>query len=223
MTGSALKLSLMTACAAGALLLGACKENTRSSLDTPPPASKPAETVKAEVKPADPVEVKQAPPKPQSTEDAATEIITDISDTPTLQQAKEFLETAERDVTEMNAFAARAYWINANFITEDTDALASLAGEQSTALSTRLANEAKRFNKLTLPDSMARKMDGLKRGSDFPAPDKPGAAKELAGIMTALNSAYGKGKQMILRKKPTGYGDRLSRFMTNCTAMPVPA
>ena len=193
MTGFALKLSLMTACAAGALLLGACKESTRSSLDTPPPAQ-PTEPAVSEVKPAEPAVVTPEAPKPQTTEDAATEMITGVSGTPTLQQAKEFLETAEREITEMNAFAARAYWINSNFITEDTDAIAALAGEQSAALSTRLANEAKRYNKLTLPDSMARKMDGLKRGSNFPAPDKPGAAKALSGIMTDLNSAYGKGK-----------------------------
>jgi len=183
----------MTACAAGALLLGACKESTRSSLDTPPPAQ-PTEPAVSEVKPAEPAVVTPEAPKPQTTEDAATEMITGVSGTPTLQQAKEFLETAEREITEMNAFAARAYWINSNFITEDTDAIAALAGEQSAALSTRLANEAKRYNKLTLPDSMARKMDGLKRGSNFPAPDKPGAAKALSGIMTDLNSAYGKGK-----------------------------
>ncbi len=207
MTGSALKFTLMTACAAGALMLGACKENTRSSLDSPPAPTKTQDKTATEDKTAQaPVDTQDTNPapqqpqpqqQPQSTEDAATEMITGVSGKPTLQQAKEFLETAERDVVELNAFAARAYWINSNFITVDTDWLASLAGEQSAALSTRLANEAKRFNGLTLPDSMARKMDSLKRGSDFPAPDKPGAAKALAKIMTDLNSTYGTGKFKI--------------------------
>ena len=112
----------------------------------------------------------------------------------TVQEAKEFLAAAEKEVSDLSDYAARVYWINANFITDDTDALASKVGEEGGLLSTRLANQAKRFNDLTLPPDMARKMDGLKRGSNFPAPEKPGAAKELSEIMTKLNSTYGKGK-----------------------------
>lgn len=113
---------------------------------------------------------------------------------PTVQEAKEFLQKSEQEIVELNAEAARVYWINANFITDDTDWLTSKVGAEGALLSTKLANEAKRFNDLTLPADMARKIDGLKRGSNFPAPDKPGAAKELATIQTDLNSAYGKGK-----------------------------
>ncbi len=199
MTASALKLTLMTAAAAGALMLGACEENTRSSLDTP---AKPSPTQSdatqatdpADVRPADTVSPSPQKPAALSTEDAAAEMLTGVSGQATVQQAKEFLESAERDITEMNAFAARAQWVNSNFITQDTDFLAALSSEQYSKLLTRLSNEAKRFNGLKLPGSMARKMDGLKRGSDFPAPDKPGASKDLATIMTSLNSAYGKGK-----------------------------
>lgn len=113
---------------------------------------------------------------------------------PTIQEAKEFLETAEADIVELSAFAAKVYWVQANFITEDTNALAAMAGTQGAKLSTRLANEAKRFNDLSLPADMRRKMDGLKRGSNFPAPEKEGAAEKLAEIMTGLDAAYGTGK-----------------------------
>ena len=121
---------------------------------------------------------------------------------PTLQEAKEFLENAEKEIVELYAEAARIYWINSNFITDDTDWLASKIGAEGGLLSTKLANQAKRFDDLTLPADMARKIDGLKRGSDFPAPDKPGAAKELAKIQTDLNSAYGKGKFTYKSKDP---------------------
>jgi peptidyl-dipeptidase A len=57
-----------------------------------------------------------------------------------------------------------------------------------------LANEAKRFDDLSLPADMRRKIDGLKRASNFPAPERAGAAKELSEIMTGLNAAYGTGK-----------------------------
>lgn len=113
---------------------------------------------------------------------------------PTIQEAKEFLEQAEKDIVELSSFAAKVYWVQANFITEDTNALAAMAGAQGAKLSTRLANEAKRFNDLSLPADMRRKMDGLKRGSNFPAPEKEGAAEKLAEIMTGLEAAYGTGK-----------------------------
>ncbi len=112
----------------------------------------------------------------------------------TLQEAKEFLAAAETEVAELSEYGARVAWINNNFITDDTDALAAKVGEEFALLSTRLANQAKRFDDLNLPPDMARKMDGLKRGSEFPAPEKPGAPAELAKIMTDLNSQYGKGK-----------------------------
>ena len=113
---------------------------------------------------------------------------------PTIQEAKEFLEQSEKDIVELSSFAAKVYWVQANFITEDTNALAAMAGTQGAKLSTRLANEAKRFNDLSLPVDMRRKMDGLKRGSNFPAPEKEGAAEELATIMTGLEATYGTGK-----------------------------
>ena len=112
---------------------------------------------------------------------------------PTVQEAKEFLEQAEKDIVEYSAYANKIYWVQANFITDDTNALAARAGAQGAKMSTRLANEAKRFNDLSLPADMRRKMDGLKRGSNFPAPEKEGAAEKLATIMTGLEATYGTG------------------------------
>lgn len=115
------------------------------------------------------------------------------SSEPTVEKAKDFLEKSEAEIVELALRGAKIEWINSNFITEDTNWLSAKVGEEFGLLSTRLANEAKQFNDLTLPADMARKMDGLKRGSNFPAPDKPGAAAELATIMTELNAAYGQG------------------------------
>ncbi|MCF6293387.1 MAG: M2 family metallopeptidase [Robiginitomaculum sp.] len=124
----------------------------------------------------------------------STPVVAEVKSTePTVQTAKEFLEKSEIEIKELLYRLYITQWINSNFITKDTDLLAAKVGEEAGLLSTRLANEAKQFNNLKLPADMARKMDGLKRGSNFPAPDKPGAAKELSRIMTELNSSYGKG------------------------------
>jgi len=137
-------------------------------------------------------ETKVEPTPEVKTETPVVEVAANTG--PTVQEAKEFLERSEAEIVELSAEAARIYWINANFITDDTNWLTAKVGAEGALLSTKLANEAKRFNDLTLPADMARKIDGLKRGSNFPAPDKPGAAKELATIQTELNSAYGTGK-----------------------------
>lgn len=112
---------------------------------------------------------------------------------PTVQEAKEFLEKAEKELVKLNEYITRIAWVNANFITDDTDWLAEKAGAEGAVLTTKLSNQAKRYNDLSLPADMRRKLDGLKRGSNFPAPDKDGAAQELSKIMTKLQSAYGKG------------------------------
>lgn len=125
--------------------------------------------------------------------EALTAAATQNSERVTVQDAREFLETAERDINEVFRVGARAAWINANFVTEDTNSLVADASAEGSKLSTRLANDAKRFNNLDLPDDMRRKIDMLKRGSNFPAPDRDGAADELAGIMAGLDGTYAKG------------------------------
>ncbi len=112
----------------------------------------------------------------------------------TVQDAREFLQQAEHDLSELGEYASRIYWINANFITDDTNWLASKVGAEIAKKSTSLANEAKRFDHLSLPEDMARKIDKIKRGSNFPAPEKAGAAEELSEIMTSLDTTYGTGK-----------------------------
>lgn len=121
---------------------------------------------------------------------------------PTVQEAREFLESAERDTVEVYRVGARAAWINANFVTEDTNGLIADASAVGSKLSTRLANDAKRFNGIDLPDDMRRKIDMLKRGSNFPAPNRDGAADELAKIMAGLDGTYAKGKFEIDTSNP---------------------
>ena len=82
---------------------------------------------------------------------------------PTVQGAKEFIESAEKELSEFSAYAAKVSWIKANFITEDTSALEARVGEENLKLSTRMTKEAKRFKDLSLPADMRRKIDGMLR------------------------------------------------------------
>ena len=169
---------LLSAASIAALGLVACQPAAKA----PEPATKDAVAATAE-KPANTVETLTA------AANAGTE-----NGPPTLQEAKEFLEQAEKEIVELRNYSSKIFWVQANFITQDTNALAARAGAQGARLSTRLSNEAKRFNELSLPADMRRKMDTLKRGSNFPAPEKEGAAEALAKIMTNLEAAYGTGQ-----------------------------
>lgn len=139
----------------------------------------------------------------ESTVDTLTAAATTPVETrATVQEAREFLKKAERDIVEVNRVSARAAWINANFVTFDTNSLVADASAVSSKLSTRQSNEAKRFNDVDLPVDMRRKVDMLKRGSNFPAPNRAGAADELAKIMAGLDATYATGEFEIDTSNP---------------------
>jgi peptidyl-dipeptidase A len=118
----------------------------------------------------------------------------------TKETAAQFLARAEAELSEYYDYAARVAWVNANFITDDTDWLNARAGSEGTLLSVRLANETKQFEGANLTPEQTRKMTILRAGIVMPAPSKGTAedqkkiADELNTITTDLNSTYGKGK-----------------------------
>ncbi|WP_298912678.1 M2 family metallopeptidase [uncultured Algimonas sp.] len=137
-----------------------------------------------------------------TTEELTVAATTQVETRPTVQDAREFLEDAEADIVAASEIGARAAWINANFVTEDTNALVAQTSAEGAKLATRLANEAKRFNGVSLPDDMRRKIDMLKRGSNFPAPMRDGAAEELSEIMAGLDATYATGTFAIDTSDP---------------------
>jgi len=108
--------------------------------------------------------------------------------------AKAFVESAEAQLDKASAFANRAQWVRANFITEDTQWLEAKANAEQSALVTRLATEAAKFNGVQTDAVTARKLKLLKLYLVSPAPNRPGAAEELAGLVTKLDSTYSAGK-----------------------------
>jgi peptidyl-dipeptidase A len=114
--------------------------------------------------------------------------------TPTPEEAKKFIEHAEQDLSDLGEKAQRAAWVQNNFITEDTEAIAADLGEVANTAATKYAQEAHRFDRVNLPPELARKRLLLELATGFPAPDDPKAQKELAQILASLDGDYGKGK-----------------------------
>lgn len=119
--------------------------------------------------------------------------------------ADAFIASAEKELFDYSVDASRVAWVNATYITDDTDALAAKSGAEGTEKSVRLALEAAKFQKLpSLSPDTRRKLDILRGGIVLPAPTTPGAATELNEIATRLNSAYGKGKGKLAGKDING-------------------
>ena len=122
-----------------------------------------------------------------------------------IAKVEAFVAQAEKALADHSVLAGRAEWVNATYITEDTDALAAEFGARRTEMSVRFAKEAAKFDSAKgLSFDVRRKLDFLKQGIVLPAPEKPGAADELNVIATRLQSQYGKGKGMLDGKPING-------------------
>ena len=124
---------------------------------------------------------------------------------PTAEEAREFVARAERELGEFSVINARAQWVNATYITQDTDALAAYFGTIGTEMGVRFANEAARYQNVPgLDYDTRRKLNILRSGLVLPAPTTPGAAAELNQIATDLQSQYGRGRGTMNGETLTG-------------------
>jgi peptidyl-dipeptidase A len=142
---------------------------------------------------------------------AAAETTTPV----TAQSAQQFVARAEKELAELNVLQQRADWVNATYITDDTNALAAHFGALNTEMRVRLATEAARYAEAPgLDADTKRKLDMLRGSLTLPAPSTAGAAAELSQITTRLQSTYGKGKG-TLRGQPIGGSDIEAEMGTN--------
>jgi peptidyl-dipeptidase A len=112
----------------------------------------------------------------------------------TVAEAQAFLADAERKFFDLGLKAQRAAWVQENFITVDTEQIAADANQEFTAKGVVLSKQAHRFDGLTLPPELARKMLLLKISTLLPSPNDPVKQAELAQIEASLDGDYGKGK-----------------------------
>ncbi|HEY6816659.1 MAG TPA: M2 family metallopeptidase [Croceibacterium sp.] len=125
----------------------------------------------------------------------------------TPQGAADFVAAAEKDLFDYSVDANRVGWVNATYITDDTDALAAQIGAVGTEKTVKYALDAAKYAEVQgLDPVVRRKLDILRTGIVLPAPTTEGAAEELNTISTELQSQYGKGKG-TLRGQPISGSD----------------
>ena len=113
---------------------------------------------------------------------------------PTVADAKAFLDEAEAKLLVLSVESGRADWVKDNFITDDTELLAAKADERVIAATVDLAKQSTRFDSLTLPADLARKMKLLRLSVTVATPADPKESEELTRIMASMEGTYGKGK-----------------------------
>jgi peptidyl-dipeptidase A len=113
---------------------------------------------------------------------------------PTAAEAQDFMNKAEAQLAELSVKVQRATWVQENFITDDTQAIAADAIDEVTAVTTELVEQAKRFEGLALSPDLTRKFMLLKLSLTAPAPKDAALRKEMTAIGVSLDADYGKGK-----------------------------
>jgi len=111
----------------------------------------------------------------------------------TAQDAKTFVAEAEKSLEGDYELIGKAFWVQANFVNDDTNALAAKASEEATKKSVQLALAAQKFDDLDLDFDTRRKLDSLKQGLVLPAPNDDAKTAELAKITSTLDATYAKG------------------------------
>ncbi len=114
---------------------------------------------------------------------------------PTVAEAEKFISDTENLLAGLSVKASRADWVQANFITDDTEAIASQANQDYIEATTKLAQDVKRFDGMKLPPVLDRKFKLLKL-SLFSLSD-PKEREEVSTLGTNLEAEYGKGQACL--------------------------
>jgi peptidyl-dipeptidase A len=112
---------------------------------------------------------------------------------PTVAQARKFMEAAEAELADLSVKWNQAGWVQATYITDDTEALSAEAQKNFAVAVQRLATESKRYQKLKLPADLERKFTLLKLALAAPPPADEKKAEELTRISVSMEADYGKG------------------------------
>jgi peptidyl-dipeptidase A len=130
--------------------------------------------------------------------------LADNAKSPTLAEARAFLDRAQSKLLELTVQQGRADWVKSTFITYDTEILAAKADEDQIAATMQLAKESTRFSHLKMPEDMARQFKLLRLSLTLAAPSDPAEAQELTQIATRMEGIYGSGKYCPAGASGTG-------------------
>jgi peptidyl-dipeptidase A len=113
------------------------------------------------------------------------------------EEAGEFVDAAEQRLLALGVEASRAAWVQANFITQDTETLSALANERLITATAEFAKQAEKYRGVAVPPETARKLERIRLSLDLAAPADPKKSAELTRLATGLDAAYGRGRACL--------------------------
>lgn len=134
---------------------------------------------------------------------------------PTAAAADAFVAKAQAELKPIAIDAGRVAWVNATYITDDTDLLNAKADAGLNSLRVSQALEAAKYARASgLSPETTRMLNIMRGGITLPAPTRAGAAERLSTISTRMTSSYGKGKG-VLKGQPINGSDIEAAMGTN--------
>ena len=125
---------------------------------------------------------------------------------PTVEQARAFVEETEADLRRLWSYRERIGFVQLTYVNHDTETLAAQAEEQVMEYVGKRAKEVRRFDGLSLPADLSRKLHLLKLSLTLPAPADAKGRAELAQLATQMEATYAKGRYCV--KTAPGKGER---------------
>src|SRR5262245_3757860 len=113
---------------------------------------------------------------------------------PTADEASAFIADVEAKADTMNTENSRLAWVQATYITPDTEALLAKAAERAAAQQLEWARGAARFDGVEVDYDTGRKLRFLKQGFVLPPPSDPDNTAEHAQLTRAIAADYNKYK-----------------------------
>ena len=105
-----------------------------------------------------------------------------------------FLERVELEDKTLGPVASSAYWLQANFITYDSQKVVADYGKRFQLLALERARLASTFDDVEVSEENRRKLNLIKNSFVMPSPLDDTLAGEIANIMAELDAMYGAGQ-----------------------------
>jgi peptidyl-dipeptidase A len=112
----------------------------------------------------------------------------------TAAEADKFVADVNADIKRMLPYFSAANWVQATYITDDTQLLSSRANEEYLNWQARRVEESKRFTGVEGMSADTARAIMLLKNVSAPAPSDPALQGELAKILSKMEANYGAGK-----------------------------
>ena len=117
---------------------------------------------------------------------------------PTAQEsAPAFVARLNQEMGALSDELNAAGWVQATYITADTQLLNARANERYLEYFSRAAAQASRYDAQNLDPATARSLYLLRQGVSAPAPNDPAKRSELATLAARLEASYGEAKYCV--------------------------